>query len=154
MAEGGPEPAERRRRWYTPLIGIAVGFVALAVLSVAVVAIPIGSSETVSRTPLDTLTGFETAVNQGDWGKADSFLSMRLRADMNTLPLGFADKAKLQLDQAVTFKQASNAALVQVEYRYTDARTGRLHSALIDIELVVEEGGWKIDTDFWNQPVN
>jgi hypothetical protein len=148
VIEGIPTAAPRA--WRRPLLAIAAALMILAVAAIAVVTIPLGSgTNQAADSPEAALSNFVSAVNANDYTRADSYLSLRLVKTGESTETAMQRTFGIGISNISTIKQASNAAVLTIEYTYKD--DFGVHSPTqVQVDMVVEGGGWKIDTAFWN----
>lgn len=131
-----------------PLLAVAVGFIVLTIVGLAVVLIPLGVTHKASDSPQVALQQFVNAVNDRNWQKADSYLSLRLIKTGHDTSVEFADKYGVAVMPMQVIKQADNAAIIQASFTYKD--TTMFHPATpVEVDFVVEGNSWKIDSAFW-----
>ena len=142
-------PEAERMSWRGPLLAIAVGLVVLTAAAVAVVTIPLGSRPgQPADSPEHAFSEFIGAVNSEELVRADTYLSLRLKATGESAQAGLPYTYGIGVTSVSAMPQTPTTAVLFVEYTYKDD-LGFHAPVNVPIDMVLEGDSWKIDSAFW-----
>jgi len=152
MNEGTPAPAGSSNR---SLLYVALGVVALAVVTIVVVLLAGGreAAEFPADSPEATLQAYLAAYDEGDLDAAHAYFSAGVRDHMDRQAYQQAVDSwgvGTEPDRTVLFDSATGTGdRVQlhliVEEFYGDGLSGDTYRSPRDVRLVREDGEWRID---------
>jgi hypothetical protein len=150
-AAAGPGQGRQGREWLRPLLVVAVAVVVLTVASMAAVLV-VGARPQPSYpgdSPEAALQAYVSAVGGGDYATADGLLSARIRGEGISSGMSHSGSTPFTLSVSIVAVHLHGyRATIDVEMRRS--YPGAINSSYAyatSLDMVQENGGWKIDSE-------